>query len=311
MKKNNITKYIDEYLKHMTIRNLSKNTVIERKWRLEKFKEFLDKKEISNIDDINKEIIISYQVHLFETINNKGKQNSAGHQNNMLSTVIQLLKFLKERDFIVSNPACDIQYAKVPKKLPKGILTPTEAKKIIHAPDIETAIGYRDRTMLEILYSSGIRKDELNRLSLNDVDYQDGYLRVIGKGQKDRIVPIGRIACRYLENYMKSVRHEFYKAEYTNYLFLSLKGNKLSKNVIWEMIKKYAKRAKIRKNVSPHTFRHTCATVMLKNKADINIIRKLLGHESLNTTQIYTYLSITDLKEVHNRCHPREKDKDS
>ena len=146
---------------------------------------------------------------------------------------------------------------------------------------------------------------------MNDVDYRDGFLRIIeGKGSKDRMVPLGRICCRYLENYIKSVRIELIKDPYNHHLFLSARGNRLSKNLVWELVKKYAKKAKIRKNVSPHTFRHTCATAMLKNKADIRAVQELLGHESLNTTQIYTRVTINDLKEVHRRCHPREKDKE-
>ena len=195
----------------------------------------------------------------------------------------------------MSDPARDIQYAKIPKALPKGILSPAEARKIIHAPDITSVIGYRDRVILEVLYTSGIRKEELNHLTLGDVDCHDGFLRIDnGKGQKDRIVPLGRIACRYLENYITSVRPELIRDPYNTHLFLSLRGNRLSKNVVWALVKKYAKKAKIRKNVHPHTFRHSCATGMLKNKADLNTIRKLLGHTSLNTTQIYTHLNITD-----------------
>jgi integrase/recombinase XerD len=211
---------------------------------------------------------------------------------------------------IVSDPGKDIRYAKIPKTLPKSVLTPKEAKRIIHAPDLRTTTGYRDRTFLEILYSSGIRKDEVNQLTIKGVDYNDGYLMIEnGKGGKDRIVPIGKIACRYLENYIKSVRPELLINKGVDHLFLSLRGRQLSKNVVWDLVKKYAKKARIKKNVHPHTFRHTCATGMLKNKADLNTIRKILGHSSLNTTQIYTHLNISDLKAVHKKCHPREKDK--
>jgi len=190
-------------------------------------------------------------------------------------------------------------------------LSVSEARRIIHAPDTKTVIGYRDQAVLEVLYSSGIRKEELNNLTLEDVDCDDGFLRIIeGKGNKDRIVPIGRIACRYLENYIHSVRSELVTNPQNNYLFLTMRGKKFSKNVLWELVKKYARKAKLKKNVYPHTFRHSCATAMLKNKADIRTIQKLLGHASLDSTQVYTHLSITDLKDVHRRCHPREKDAD-
>jgi len=311
MRKNNLTLLLCEFLQSLKIRNLSDNTIAGVRWRLDKFIDYLDKGSITHIDGLNKGVIQSYQVELYQRLNPKKRPNSISHQNNLMSSVRQFMKFLKERDYIICDPSRDIQYAKAPKRLPRGILTPSEARGVLHAPDTKTVIGYRDRTILEVLYSSGIRKDELNKLTRYDVDYADGFMQIIeGKDKKDRIVPIGRIACRYLENYITSVRSALIKGQPNNSLFLSIRGNKLSKNTVWALVKKYAKKAKIRKNIYPHTFRHTCATAMLKNKADLNTIRLLLGHESLNTTQIYTHLSITDLKEIHKRCHPRERDKE-
>ncbi len=311
MKDDPFKSYIDQLRQSLKVRNLAQRTIEQTCWKLTRFTAWLSQNKILSIDAITKETIRSYQVEIYQTVNARGRQNSVAYQNTIMSAVKQFTRFLYERDFIVSDPARDIQYAKTPKTLPRGILTPSEARRIIHAPDTTTAIGYRDRVILEVLYTSGIRKEELNHLTLADVDYHDGFLRIDnGKGQKDRIVPLGRIACRYLENYIKSVRPELIKDPYNNHLFLSLRGNRLSKNMVWELVKKYAKKAKIRKNVHPHTFRHSCATAMLKNKADLNTIRKILGHTSLNTTQIYTHLNITDLKAVHKQCHPREKDRE-
>ncbi len=311
MKDDPFKPHIDRLRQSLKVRNFAERTIEQTCWKLGKFNAWLIQNDILTIDAITKDAVRSYQVELYQMINAKGRQNSVGYQNGMLSAVKQFTRFLYERDFIVSDPARDIQYAKRPKMLPMGILTPSEARRIIHTPDIKTVIGYRDRVILEVLYTSGIRKKEINNLTLNDVDYHDGFLRIDnGKGSKDRIVPLGRIACRYLENYIKSVRPDLIKDPYNNHLFLSLRGNRLSKNMVWELVKKYAKKARIKKNVHPHTFRHTCATAMLKNKADLNTIRKILGHRSLNTTQIYTHLNITDLKAVHKQCHPREKDRE-
>jgi len=310
MKENNFTPLADEFAQSLKIRNLAERTIVGVRWRLAKFFSYLETRGINHIDGITKEVITAYQVQLYQCINFKGTPNTVAYQNGMLSAVKQFLGFLHQRDYIVADPARDVQYAKQPQQLPRGVLTPSEARKIIHAPDTRTVIGYRDRTILEVLYSSGLRKEEVNNLTLADVDYHDGFIRTTGKGRKDRIVPIGKIACRYLENYIKSVRPELIKDPYNNHLFLSLRGNKLSTGMVWELVKKYAKSARIRKNVHPHTFRHSCATNMLKNKADLNTIRKILGHSSLTTTQIYTHLNIADLKEVHKRCHPREKDKE-
>ena len=311
MKENSFSLLTHEFAGTMKIRNLTGRSIESSIWRLGKFFAFLESLDITHIDQITKEAVIAYQVELYERINSKGLPNTVSYQNGMLSSVKQFTRFLKERDYIVSDPARDIRYAKQPKQLPRSVLTRSEARRIIHAPDTKTTVGYRDRIILEVLYSSGIRKEELNSLTLSDVDYNDGFLRIIqGKGKKDRIVPIGRIACRYLENYIKSVRPELIKDPYNNHLFLSLRGGRLSKNMVWEIVKKYAQKARIRKNVHPHTFRHSCATLMLKNKADLRTIQKLLGHTSLTSTQVYTHLSIVDLKQIHKRCHPREKDKE-
>ena len=311
MKENNLSPLADEYLLTMKVRNLSGRTVSGRRFMLEKFFIFLADRGITHTDGITREVIADYQTELYHAVNLRGRPNCVSHQNNSLSAVKGFTRFLKERDYIVADPARDIPYAKLPKRLPRGILTPSEARKIINTPNTTCAIGYRDHTIMEVLYTAGIRKDELIKLSLFDVDYHDGFLRINGgKGNKDRVVPLGRIACRYLENYIKSVRPEFIKNPYNHHLFISTRGNMLSKNVVWELVKKYAKKAKLKKSISPHTFRHSCATAMLRNKADIRAVQELLGHESLESTQVYTHISINDLKETHKRCHPREKEKE-
>ena len=310
MNHSSLTARAKEFERSLKILNRSKRTVSEVMRKLGRFIDYLIFCGIDHIDGITKDIVRNYRIEVYQTINAKGYPNSVAYQNSMLCVVKQFLEYLRDTGYIVSNPARDIAYARQPKTLPGGILSPSEVRKIIHAPDVKSVIGYRDRAILEILYSSGIRKTELRKLSLDDVDYHDGFLRVKGKGNKERIVPIGRIACRYLENYVKSVRPDLIKDPYNKTVFLSSRGNRLNHNAVWVLVKKYAKKAKIKKNVHCHTFRHTCATAMLKNKADIRIIQELLGHSSLNSTQVYTRVSITDLKEVHKRCHPREKDKE-
>ncbi len=307
-----IDKLIEKYRESMKIRNLANKTITGSIRYLNKFFQYLEKiHSITEIDKITKDTIYEYQIYQYERINKVGRLNTVAEQNNALKPVKHFFQYLKEYGYIVSDPASAIAYAKEPSRLPRGILTQSEARKILHAPDLKTATGYRNRTLMELLYTSGVRKGELINLKLEDVDYDDGILRIEqGKGKKDRIVPIGKIACRYLENYIKSVRPEFIKDPYNNYLFLSLKGNRLSRNRVWTLIKKYTKQAKIKKNVHPHTFRHSCATSMLKNKADIRSIQELLGHSSLDSTQVYTKITITDLKEIHTRCHPREHDKE-
>lgn len=298
---------VAQYLKHLQVLNLSENTVKGHRFLLRRFIRYLEGKDPAST---TRETIDIYQLHLYEEINRQGRPNIAASQNNALKVVKSFYAFLHEKGYIASNPAKDVSYAKVPKRLPRSILTKSEMKRLLHAPDTATLLGYRDRTILEVLYSTAIRKAEINNLLVDDVDYAQGFLRVNeGKGKKDRVVPLGKIACRYLENYISAVRPALMKAS-SRCLFLSLKGGKLSKNVIWQMVKGYAKKAHIIKSISPHTFRHTCATLMLRNKANIRHVQEMLGHACLTSTQVYTSVSIVDLKEIHSKCHPREKDKE-
>jgi integrase/recombinase XerD len=301
----------EKYRQHLVVIHYALETIKRYVYFLNRFFAWIEDQGITEVSKITKEIVLDYQAHLYEIINSRGEPNSVFHLNNTLKALKGFFRFLAEKNYSVSDPAKDISYARTPRRLPRSILTGPEAKKVIHAPDTKTASGYRDRTILEVLYSTGIRRSELLNLQLADVDYHDGFVRVnSGKGSKDRVVPIGKIACRYLENYVKAVRPMFVKDPTDNHLFLTVNGTRISKNRVWELVKVYGKKTKIKKNISPHTFRHTCATLMLRNKANIRHIQELLGHASLETTQVYTSVSIADLKEVHAKCHPREKDRD-
>jgi integrase/recombinase XerD len=301
----------EKYRQHLTVKNYAAGTIKGYLFFLNRFFKYLAELNVTELTAVTRDVVRDYQAHLYEEINFKGEPNGVSYQNNNLKAVKALFCFLCENNYLAGDPAKDITYAKTPKRLPRSILSGPEAKKVIHAPDTKTALGYRDRTILEVLYSTGIRREEVINLLLTDVDYQDGLVRVnSGKGDKDRVVPIGKIACRYLENYVKGVRPMLIRDPYNNHLFLSLRGRRFSKNVLWELVKRYSKKTRIKKNISPHTFRHTCATLMLRNKANIRHIQELLGHASLDSTQVYTSVSITDLKEVHAKCHPRERDRE-
>jgi len=299
----------ERYLKSMKVRNLAPGTIKHHRFYLRRFFEFLGESGIDDVGAISREIVRAYQTRLYEHLSGRGEPNSVSTQNNGLKVVKAFLRFLGGEGLIVGDPSREIAYARQPKRLPRSVLTQAEMKKILQAPNTKSVLGYRDRTILELLYSTGLRKQEVNNLLLTDVDYQDGFVRVnAGKGNKDRVVPLGRIACRYLENYVKAVRPSLNRDPYEKHLFLSLRGRPLSRNVIWDVVRRCVTVSKIMKKVSPHTFRHTCATLMLRNKANIRHIQELLGHASLNTTQVYAAVSITDLKEAHAKCHPRERE---
>ena len=301
----------EKYRRHLTVIHYAPETIKRYIYFLNRFFAWLEAQGIAGITAFTKNTVQDYQAHLYEQINRNGDPTGAHTQNQALSIVKSFFRFLRENDYLAHDPARDVTYAKTPKRLPRSILSGPEAKKVIHAPNTSTALGYRDRTILEVLYSTGVRRKELVSLTLQDVDYHEGFVRVnSGKGDKDRVVPIGKIACRYIENYVKAVRPMLVRDPHNNHLFLSMRGTTPSFSTIEEIIKKHTKKAKIKKTVSPHTFRHTCATHMLRNKANIRHIQELLGHASLESTQVYAHVTITDLKEVHSRCHPREKDRE-
>ena len=264
---------------------------------------------LKDIMDITEEHIKEYQKYRHYYQNRYKRCDSVSVQNKHLSSIKIFFRYLKETGYIVNDPTKSIQYAREPKRLPKTALTHNEVKKLLRQPDTHTLTGYRDRTLLELLYSTGIRKTELLNLKLQDIDYEEGYLRVNqGKGQKDRVTPIGKIACHYLETYIKGIRPMLIRSKTEQALFLGKRGQPLKRNGLSELIARYAKRIDTEKKITTHTFRRSCATGMIKNNANVMHVKDLLGHNSLETVQMYCNLSIVDLKEAHRKCHPREKD---
>jgi integrase/recombinase XerD len=308
---NSFSDFAEKYKQHLLILNYAERTRESHVFYLNRFMTWLKARDVIEITGVTKNHVMEYQTHLYEQLNRNNDPIGPRTQNIVLGIVKSFFRFLRENDYLASDPSRDVAYAKVPKRLPRSILSGPEAKKVIHAPNTKTALGYRDRTILEVLYSTGVRRQELVNLTLQDVDYHEGFIRInSGKGDKDRVVPIGKIACRYLENYVKQVRPMLAKDPHENHLFLSMRGTAPCFSTIEEIVKKHTRKAKIKKTVSPHTFRHTCATHMLRNKANIRHLQELLGHASLESTQVYAHVSITDLKEVHSKCHPREKDRE-
>lgn len=242
---------IERYRNQLLTLNYASKTVKSNIFYLNRFLAWLKENGISEGSAVTRDIIRDYQTNLYEEINNHtGEPNSVTYQNRNLLVIKSFFRFLSADDYLVGDPAKGISYAKEPQRLPRSILTQSEAKKILHAPDTRTVLGYRDRAILEVLYSTGIRKEELLNILLADVDYHDGFIRInCGKGKKDRVVPVGKIACRYLENYIKAVRPSLIRKPNNNHLFLSLRGNRLSKNMVWEIVKSYAGKAKMIKKI--------------------------------------------------------------
>ena len=198
-----ISTLIERYKNHLTVLNYAGGTIKGYILSLKRFIAWLK----DDILSVTRDTIKDYQIALYEEINRKGQPNSVCSQNNRLKVVKSFFRYLAEENYIVGDPAKDISYAKKPKRLPRSILTKSETRKLLKMPDTKTVLGYRDRAILEVLYSTAIRREEITNIMLQDIDYNEGFVRInSGKGKKDRVVPIGKIACRYLENYIKAVR---------------------------------------------------------------------------------------------------------
>ena len=305
---------LESYRKHLQALNRAAKTIRQYVQWVERFFDFAEAIGVKSPADVTAAHLLAYQKHLANLINRKGRIHSIKVQNNHMIGIVMFLRYLCAEGILAHNPAQHVQYARVPERLPRDILSTAEIKKILRQPDVQTVMGYRDRTILEVFYSTGIRRQELLNLTVDDVNLESGLLTVRdGKGGKDRVVPLGRIAGKYVETYVNGIRPTLAQIRTLDNqekaLFLSLRGRPLSKNALAERIDVYRRKANIPHPVSPHTFRHSCATHMIRNRANIRHVQEMLGHVNLNTTQQYLHLTITDLKEAHHRFHPREKDK--
>jgi len=226
--------------------------------------------------------------------------------NNQVAAVHGFLELAAKRGHVSPHLVDAISYVKKPQLLPTSVLEHKEVRALLAGIDTTTILGQRDRTILELLYSAGIRRAELLGLDLRDVDLGNAVVRVMGKGQKERMVPVGRTALRFLGSYIKAVRPVWKGSNQTEALFLSARGNRLSESALRSVVDRHCSTASVR--VTPHTFRRSCTTVMIRSNANLYHVKDMLGHESLETLKPYTKLTIQDLKKTHARCHPRERD---
>ena len=220
-----------------------------------------------------------------------------------LSALRSFYKFLREQKLRSDNPVATHKTPKIGRALPKDI-SEQEVEALIHAPDIATALGLRDRAMLEVLYACGLRVTELLNLRLELINLKQGYLRIVGKGNKERLVPLGQMACEWIEKYLTEARSQLYKSA-TDYVFLTQHGGIMSRQNFWYAIKRYALQAGVQAELSPHTLRHAFATHLLNHGADLRVVQMLLGHSDLSTTQIYTHVAQVRMQQLHATYHPR------
>ena len=290
---NLLTKFI-EYLKYE--RHYSPNTIIAYDDNISKFLEYLDSIKINDIKDVEYNNIRKYINELYNE--NYTAKSICRH----ISSLRSFFKYLLNNSYIKNNPMTLITNPKIEKKLPKYI-NYEDIEKILNYPDLKTNIGIRDTLILELLYVTGIRVSELTNIKLNDININDKTINIIGKGNKERIVMYGTRCQNLLDKYLK-IRPNYIK-EPIDYLILSKRGKQINTREIRKIINDISASCHFDMNISPHTFRHTFATHMLNEGADLRSVQKLLGHENLSTTTIYTHLSNEKLRKEYLNAHPR------
>lgn len=267
------------------------------------FLSWLEEKGI-RLSDVRPEDLQRYQGELYAVTLKGGRPYAASTIQTKLVAVKTLFRFLVRRGALLLDPSSQLELPRIEKRLPRLILSESEARRIVTAPRGSSPIVLRDRAILETLYGTGMRVGELVRLRPEDVDTEDRLVRIVeGKGRKDRNVPLTSAAARAIRSYLKQGRASLLRNE--PWLFLSKRGKKIHRAQVGDIVKAWARKSQVKKNVSCHTFRHSMATHLLRGRADIRQIQALLGHGSLSTTERYTHVEVSDLRRVIERAHPR------
>ena len=289
-------KTIDSFLSALWLEfGLSDNTLSAYGSDLKQFDKWLEAKELFNVEqqDIN-------QFFVYRKQQGMSKRSVA----RILSSLKRFYGYLLREGLIQSDPCELIDAPRLAPALPES-LSENDVESLLQAPEIVSALGFRDRAMLELLYATGLRVSELVELNFQQVNFRQGCLRVVGKGEKERLVPVGEEAMDWLERYLNQARPMILGARQSDYLFVTNRGSSMTRQAFWHIIKRYAKQAGIDKHLSPHTLRHAFATHLLNHGADLRVVQLLLGHSDLSTTQIYTHIAQQRLKELHSQFHPR------
>jgi integrase/recombinase XerD len=295
------SRQLQTFLLHLDLeKSLSENTIHSYEFDIRKFSKFLDSRKVFQFDSINEDTIEKFLSFL-------KKDNKPSTTARMLSSLRQFYDFLLDTSRsgkLNSNPFENFDSPKLARSLPE-ILSLDEIDRMLNSVDTNSTLGLRDRTVLETMYACGLRVSELINMKCSNVLPLEKVVHVLGKGSKERIIPIGKSALKWIDSYLLHARISLAKRWSEDYLFLNWRGRKLSRMGIWDIINKYSKLAKIEKQVYPHIFRHSFATHLLERGADLRAIQEMLGHSDISTTQIYTHVDISYLKEVHKTFHPR------
>jgi integrase/recombinase XerD len=289
---------IDRFLNYLAVeRGLSANTLSAYSSDLQEIKGFLAANGISSWDELNRDHISAY-------IQGLGMRLSERSKARRIAALRSFFKHLQVVGAVRQNPTARVTFPKAGLSLPK-VLSGSEVEALLRQPDDTHPLGKRDRAMLELFYATGLRVSELTDLQLRQLHLEPGYLVVLGKGGKERIVPLGEWAAEALKVYLEEGRRILMKGCSSPEIFINHRGKKLSRQGVWKIIKQYALQARIRQNITPHMLRHSFATHLLENGADLRSLQTMLGHADISTTQIYTHVARTRLKEIHQKYHPR------
>lgn len=288
---------IDRFLTHITVeRGLAENTVRSYSRDLIRLVTYLDEKSLT-LHGLNREVLNGYLLRLKEGLSNRTVSRH-------ISTLRTFFRFLVEEGVFQVNPARLLESPKLSRKLP-GTLSPSEVERLLGQPEAVEPRGQRDAAMLELLYATGLRVSELVTLKLSNINLESGYVRTIGKGSKERIVPMGEKARKALLTYIEDGRPRLARRLRTAHVFLNYLGKRLTRQGFWKILKGYARQAGIKHEVTPHSLRHSFASHLLEAGADLRSVQMMLGHSDISTTQIYTHVTRKRLIHLHETCHPR------
>jgi len=295
---------IDQFLKTQQSRGLSVHTLTAYKRDLDQLHEFL-KKYFENSIKLQS-ITRLYLRDYMRDLSQHGRSNRTLARK--ATTMKSFFRFCEKNNFISQNPAANLKIPKFEKKLPKHF-TEHEIEDLLNIPDLNSKFGIRNKAILELIYSSGMRISEVSNCKLRQIDLNEKIIKIRGKGNKERIVPVGKEAAKAVKKYIK-IREQFVSKESDDTLFLSKSGKVLIPNELREILERYIMLVAKTKGYSPHSIRHSFATHLLEHGADLRAVQEMLGHSNLSTTEIYTHLSLKDLKKVYEQAHPRSKKKD-
>ena len=296
---------LDAHLEWMSATNFSSDTVTHRRDSVGLFIAWAEERGIEDPMEITRPILQSYQRHLYYYRSAQGRLLSVGTQRDRMMSLRAWFRWMVRNHRILYNPASDLDLPRKEKRLPRVVLSAAESEKVLMQPDIREPLGVRDRAMLETFYSTGMRRTELCHLTIYDVDRERGTVFIsLGKGKKDRVIPIGERALAWINKYLRDVRPELACEPDDGFLFLTGTGEPFQPDPLTQVVRRYIEAANLGKTGACHIFRHTMATLMLENGADIRYIQQMLGHADLSSTQIYTQVSIRQLQQIHAATHP-------